>query len=43
MKKLYWHTTRAYVTTGAVLPKGANCVILEENVEKIGADGRDLT
>ena len=33
------HDACAYVTTGAVLPKGANCVIPEENVEKIGADG----
>ena len=33
------HDACAYVTTGAVLPKGANCVIPEENVEKIGAGG----
>jgi molybdenum cofactor synthesis domain-containing protein len=39
------HDECAYVTTGAVLPQGANCVVPEENVKKVmsraGENGDD--
>jgi len=35
------HEECAYVTTGAVLPKGANCVVPEENVTKVTMNDDD--